>query len=498
MDKPSRFSRLVPLAAWGLVALGIVLRLRQYLANRSLWLDETMLALNIIHKDVWGLFGKLDYEQGAPLGFLLLEKLAATLLGDGERALRLLPLLAGCASLVLFYFLARQILHAPGLLTALALFALSPTLIYYSSEVKQYALDVFSTILLLYLFTRHSSLVTRNSSFILHHSAFLLVPWFSHPAIFVLAAIGLTLLFQNRRSPLPTLAMGAGWLVSFGALYLVSLRGLSENEFLRGYWQEYFRANPLDALLGLFANPGGLTAYAPALLAAMLVGAGMLLAGKTSLQLVRANGFLPSPQAERSLALLLVFLFAWAASWLELYPLAGRMALFLVPLIYIFLASAVDWFWSLSLRPRALSPLLALSLAGFLLYTPLLLSAERFISPKYPEHIRPAIAYLNAHHKPGDSIYVYYWALPAFRYYANPKMDYVAGGLHADDPQALLAELDRLRGQPRVWILFSHVYERGEFNEKDWMLAYLNQIGERKRQFIEPGTSVYLYLYDLK
>lgn len=482
MDNPSRFTRFVPLAAWGLIILGLVLRLRQYLANRSLWLDEAMLALNILHKDVWGLLGKLDYEQGAPLGFLLLEKLAATLLGDGERALRLLPLLAGSASLVLFYFLAWQIFRSPGLLTALALFALSPTLIYYSSEVKQYSTDVFFTILLLFLFTRHASLATRNSSFFIHYSAFLLAPWFSHPAIFVLAAIGLTLLVQNRRNPLPTLAMGAGWLVSFGILYLVSLRGLSENDFLRNYWEDYFRQPPLTALYGLFANPGGLTVFAPLLLAAMLVGAAMLFARQQ-----KAAG-----------SFLLVFLFAWTASWLGLYPLAGRMALFLVPLVYIFLAAGVDLLWNIFSRPRLLSPLLALSLAGVLLYSPLLVSAERFIRPKYPEHIRPAIAYLNANYQPGDTLYVYYWALPAFRYYARPDMKYIAGGLRTDDPQALLAELDPLRGQRRVWVLFSHVYERGDYNEKDWMLTYLNQIGERKRQFIEPGTSVYLYLYDLR
>lgn len=487
-------SRLITLAAWGLVAFGIVLRLRQYLANRSLWLDEAMLALNIIHKDIWALFGKLDYEQGAPLGFLLLEKLAATLLGDGERALRLLPLMAGCASLILFYLLARKILNITGLLTALALFAFSPTLIYYSSEVKQYATDVFFTVLLLYLFTHLSSRMTNDQLLL----AGILAPWFSHPAIFVLAALGLTLLFQNRRNPLPTLAMGAGWLVSFGALYLASLRGLSENEFLREYWGEYFRASPLDSLLGLFSNPGGLTANAHALLAATLLGAGFLLAGKTTLRPIRVNGFLPSPQAETAFALLLVFFFTWAASWLELYPLAGRMALFLVPIVYIFLASAVDWLWNIIPRPRALSPLLALSLTGFLLYTPFLLSAERFISPKYPEHIRPAIAYLNANYQQGDRLYVYYWAIPAFRYYAGPDMEYIAGGLHADNPQALLTELDPLQGQRRVWILFSHVYERGEYNERDWMLAYLDQIGERKRQFIEPGTSVYLYLYDLR
>jgi uncharacterized membrane protein len=471
-------SRLVTFAAWGLIVLGILLRLRQYIANRSLWLDEAMLALNIIHKDVWGLFGKLDYEQGAPLGFLLLEKLAAALLGDGERALRLLPLMAGCASLILFYFLARKILNTPGLLTVLALFALSPTLIYYSSEVKQYSSDVFIAVLLLYVFAHHSSPITNTQLLITG----LLAPWFSHPAIFVLAAIGLTLLLENRRQPIPTLAMGAGWLVSFGLLYLVSLRGLSGNEFLRRYWQEYFRANPLDALFGLFANPGGLAAFAPVLLTAMLLGAGMLFARQR-----KAAG-----------SLLLVFLFAGAASWMQLYPFAGRMILFITPLVYIFLAAAVDWLWNIFPRPRFLSPLLALSLAGFLLYSPLIVSAERFVSPKYPEHIRPAMAYLNANLKPGDALYVYNWALPAYRYYARPGTEYVAGGLHTDAPQALLSELEQFKGQPRVWILFSHVYESGEYNEKDWMLDYLNQIGERKRQFIEPGTSVYLYLYDLR
>lgn len=470
--------RRVEWLAWGLILLGVILRLRQYLANRSLWLDEAMLALNIIHKDLGGLLGKLDYEQGAPLGFLLLEKLAVTLFGDGERALRLLPLLASCASLVLFYFLARQILRSPGLLTALALFALSPTLIYYSSEVKQYSTDVLFTVLLLYLFTRYSSRITNYQLLFTG----LLAPWFSHPAIFVLAAIGLTLLIQNRRSPLPTLAMGAGWLVSFGILYIVSLRGLSGNEFLRDYWQEYFHQNPLAALLGLFPNPGGLTAFAPLLLAVMLLGAGILLARQS-----KAAG-----------SLLLVFVFAWVASWMQLYPFAGRMILFIVPLVYIFLATVVDLPWNISPRPRFLSPLLALSLAGFLLYTPLLVSTERFISPKYPEHIRPAIAHLNVNLKPGDTLYVYHWALPAFRYYANPGVAYVAGGLHPDDPQALLTELDLLRGQPRVWVLFSHIYESGEYNERDWILNYLDQIGERKRQFIEPGTSVYLYLYDLR
>ena len=34
-----------------LILFGLVLRLRQYIAWRSLWLDEAMLALNIIQRD---------------------------------------------------------------------------------------------------------------------------------------------------------------------------------------------------------------------------------------------------------------------------------------------------------------------------------------------------------------------------------------------------------------------------------------------------------------
>ena len=38
--------------AGGIIALGVVLRLAQYLSNRVLWLDEARLALNIVNRSV--------------------------------------------------------------------------------------------------------------------------------------------------------------------------------------------------------------------------------------------------------------------------------------------------------------------------------------------------------------------------------------------------------------------------------------------------------------
>src|SRR6266516_3629378 len=105
-----------------LLFIGFLLRVRQYLTGRSLWVDEAMLALNIVNRNFGGLFKPLDYDQGAPIGFLLVEKSFNTTLGKSEFALRLFPLLVGLTSLWIFYLLLKRITNTAGLLTALALF----------------------------------------------------------------------------------------------------------------------------------------------------------------------------------------------------------------------------------------------------------------------------------------------------------------------------------------------------------------------------------------
>jgi hypothetical protein len=93
---------LSPYVPWILISIGIVLRLIQYMINRSLWLDESFLALNIINRSFEQLFMPLDYGQVAPVGFLMVERLNVQLFGNNEYSLRLLPLIAGICSLFLF------------------------------------------------------------------------------------------------------------------------------------------------------------------------------------------------------------------------------------------------------------------------------------------------------------------------------------------------------------------------------------------------------------
>ncbi|HEY7362621.1 MAG TPA: hypothetical protein VIE37_00835, partial [Methylomirabilota bacterium] len=91
-----------------LLVLGVALRLRAYLANRSLWLDESFLALNIINRPFAELRQPLEYVQAAPFGFLYAERLVVELLGASEYALRLLPLLCGIASVFIFWRIAHH------------------------------------------------------------------------------------------------------------------------------------------------------------------------------------------------------------------------------------------------------------------------------------------------------------------------------------------------------------------------------------------------------
>ncbi len=482
-----------------LFLLGAILRLRQYLTDRSLWVDEAMLALNIVNRSFAQLFKPLDYNQGAPIGFLLVEKFFNSILQRNELVLRLFPLLVGLCSLGLFYLLLKRTVHGIGLLAALALFALNPRLVYYSSEVKQYIVDVAAAISLLLIAMPLLESVPRKRQFAWLTLAGLIALWFSHPALFVLAGIGLALvLIYLKRRDVSSLRLAAGmgliWVLNVALLYLLILRDLSQSAYMRTYWQAAFVPMPP------WSNPGwflrnlneniGIQLGIPY---AVLFISFLLLAGWVVLFL---------QNRECALVFACIVLITVVASALQLYPVFERMILFLVPFGLLLLGKAVEGLQR-SLRhasvPGTLSSLL---LAGFLMYGPLVTSVQSFVTPKYFEHIRPSMEYLRDYVKPGDTIYVYYNAAPAFQFYA-PKYglaleNIVIGADHSTQPEAYYAELDQLEGRKRVWLIFSHVYELNEFNEKDFILGYMDQLGEKVKEYRVPATSVYLYLYDLK
>ena len=137
--------------AMTLVSLAAALRIALWLQQRSLWIDEARLSLNIASRSYLGLLPPLDYDQTAPLFYLWVERAMVALFGVSEAALRLPALVAGIATVALVYCVAGRLFGRGAALLATAMAAVSPTLIYFSSEAKQYTVEACVSCALVYL-----------------------------------------------------------------------------------------------------------------------------------------------------------------------------------------------------------------------------------------------------------------------------------------------------------------------------------------------------------
>ena len=183
---------------WGWAALivvlpGIALRVFQYAALPSIWVDEAAIARNVLDRDAADLLRPLDYGQVAPPGFLLGVKLSTEILGISEYGLRLVPLLAGIASIVLFCRIARTMLRPVASIVATLMFSAAAPLIYFSSNLKQYSSDVAATLVVVAVAQRLgvSRLTPRTAVGFALLAAVLL--FFSEAVIFPLTVAGAVL-----------------------------------------------------------------------------------------------------------------------------------------------------------------------------------------------------------------------------------------------------------------------------------------------------------------
>jgi hypothetical protein len=135
-------------AAWWFVAFGVALRLLTFAANPPLWGDEACLAYNLLDRGYLDLLRPLDYGQVAPPLFLWAERAIVDALGFSEATLRLFPLACGVASLFLFRRLAGLMLRGVPELLAVAVFAVSVHPIRHSCDVKPYASDLLTALVL--------------------------------------------------------------------------------------------------------------------------------------------------------------------------------------------------------------------------------------------------------------------------------------------------------------------------------------------------------------
>lgn len=449
MTPPESISkgRVVWWTGWAILALGVALRIRDFLLLRSLWLDEVMLARNLVDRSAAGLLRPLDHDQAAPLGFLLLQKLVITVFGPEDWAFRLLPLLASIGSLFLFAALSRQLVGPVAGLTGLFLLACNPSGII--STDKQYPVEQLVGLVLLALTWRTIHAAGRRDYFILATAGAGLV-WLSHAAALILAACGATLILTHAVARRWVLARwsfltSAAWLASFAASYLLATRHLHANAFLMAFWRAGFPpsdAGPFghfawmgQAVVDWFRIPGR---YQSTGLALAFATTGAV----RSMWKPTWFGLLVGP-----------ILVTLAVADAGLFPFAGRMLVFLLPIQWLLIAIGLDLLMQRVGRAQRAVGYVA---TVVLLWRPCLDARTHLFWPLRWQEPRAVITAVAGRAHPGDVAYIHPHAAHAFAFYG---LGSAFSGVTIVDAVPLNPpeSIDQIRTLPagsRIWLIY--------------------------------------------
>jgi hypothetical protein len=410
-----------------LLGAGSAIRLGQYLGGRSLWTDEATLSLNIATRSFGQLAAPLDFHQAAPLGYLWAARAVTSLLGVGELTLRLVPLLAGCALLVVAWRLGTSLLGRRGGLAVLAVTAVSPALAYYSNEAKPYSSDALVAALLLWLGVAVVERRPRLTDTVALALAGAVAVWCSAPAAFVLAGIGLVLggfalRIGDRARLTQVAAAGIAWAVSFAGAWLAVYRDGGSGGYMQDYWEGGFLSfgsgheaarslkESSQVVWNLFVTvpSSSMPVRREQVLLASLSLAVAALAVLGLRRLWRSRG------PATALLVASPLLVTAAASLAELYPVSTRLVLFLAPPLVLLVGAGMVSAARL-VAPRSEDAALAALAAGFALATLDPMGHRAAASVRWAE-AREALAVIAA--GPTDiPVYVYQRGLPVYAFY---------------------------------------------------------------------------------
>jgi hypothetical protein len=311
--------------------------------------------------------------------------------------------------------------------------------------------------------------------------------WLSFPSVFVLAGIGATLWTsavwrRDRRRAVLLLISFALWAGSFIVYYLLILGTASHDHELVEFWRSAFMPLPagLDTLKWLyrnvppmFASPGGFDRSG--------------LAGWLSLVGCAALLF---NDRKKFAFLVLPFCFVLIASAFEKYPFRERLLLFLVPSMLLLIVEGIA---AIQERTGRYGAIVAVCVLGVIGYEPVRLAASHVRHPVWREETKPVLAYIRSHWQRGDRMYVYYGGRRSFWYYGPAfgfgSEDAVIGSESRKDFELYGREVDRFKGEQRVWIYFAHILPR----EEAFIVSHLNAIGVQRQFYEAPDAKAYLY-----
>jgi hypothetical protein len=481
-----------------ILLLGVILRGAEYFYNRSLWHDEANITLDVWQRSALQLFEPTTlFEQTAPIGWTITERLFGLAFDFSELAMRAWPFLTGLAALPLLWLVARRLLGPLGAQLALLFLALGTPVIRYATEVKPYSSDV-AAILVVTLIGMHLLVPrpTRVARIAAGAGGAVLI-WFSHVAVFGLAAVGflgLALRWQRRdaagfRRDLPVYLL---WGVSLVLCYVLYLSRLIRDSELIDYWEVVGGYAPL-----LPTSPAQILWYFDTFLYVLRRSAGLPAAELAAFFLLLGAAAFWRRDRWRLALLVLPVLLALLASGFGKYAFTGRLTLFAAPCVLLLVGAGFDL---LQVRCGRVSGWVVGIGCAVLLAGPAYDAAYGLRNPMKVAEVREALDYIDAHAAPDDLVYLSSGALKPYLYYARrgrfTRDVMINGNRHGHahfDWDRVDEDLDRLAGHERVWILFSGVWKAKGLDEEEVFLEAARRIGVERDRKSFVRANVYLF-----
>ena len=321
------------IVAFVIIILGIFLRFKLYFAKIPFWLDEMMLSLSFIDRDILGMFMPLEAIQKSPPIFNVLVFLCVKFFGFNILSLRFIPFFCSLISVILFFSLLKdEIKSRLVVLAGIFIFSLNLPLIYYCQEFKQYSCDVMFCILLIYLY-KYISFKDLNIKKILKYSIFsVLIILSSFPAIFILPSVIIGKCIEEKVLNLKILSIVLSMFFPITYLYLL-YKDMRINEIQLDAWQSGFINFSFNSISNMLYDVFSfLTAnwsfnYYLYIILFILFGMIIYFAEKN----------------KKAYLILFILIFVFLASLFKIYPISSRVALYLLPIIIILMLKISDY-----------------------------------------------------------------------------------------------------------------------------------------------------------
>jgi len=463
--------------------------------NRSLWLDEAMLAVDFTQRSLGNLTdGVFSWNQSAPVGWLYIVKSLAVLFGHTEYIYRLFSVICYICILLLLYFLAKKLLGMKYPLALCAYVATMEVMLKYSNMFKPYISDGLFVLITVAVFGLYER---KRINYIVLALVWALLIWFSNPVCFIAGGLIMSRLFfalveKNKKNIKEMMVVGVLIVSSFVGNYFYWLREVAQRTEMQSFWENNrFPLIPTSReelelaqslITGIYSSFNHMSGFFIVMTVISFV---IAIRKRDKLILGLCGGIM----------------LALFASAMSMFPISNRLWLFYYPLL-----SMIVFYTTEELAGRKEKKgyiiwviccfVLILNNKGISNF----LDAENIYIEK--QETNQQIEYLKEKATSDESVYVYYYCKPGFwfkngydnEYLGDSEVPVIFGERLLFDTSEYMGDIRKIRNAKRCYIMMSMTYDEQIMR----LSSILRWHGYVELLYNEYSTPIYYYCEDLK